>query len=96
MGDLLDSKQRWLKEGQQPPASRVPPASLSFEHHYTVGEVAAMWGLSPDVIRELFMNEAGVLVIGDKARRTKRRRYVTLRIPESVVERVHRRQSNAA
>jgi hypothetical protein len=54
-------------------------------------EVAAMWNLSTDKVRDIFEHEPGVLVIG---RRTPRkRRYVTLRIPEYVVERVHSRLS---
>ena len=49
-----------------------------------------MWGLSADSIRRLFDDEPGVLVIGDTNHQHKRR-YRTLRIPQSVIERVHRR-----
>ena len=63
------------------------------ERHYSVAEVCEMWSLSPQVIRELFEHEPGVLVVGSEATRTKRR-YRTLRIPETVLERVHRRLSN--
>lgn len=62
------------------------------ERHYTVAEIAANWSLSTDTVTRLFEHEPGVLVIGDPAPRHKRR-YLTLRIPESVVERVHRRRS---
>ena len=57
------------------------------ERHYSVTEVASLWALSRDSVRRLFRREPGVLAMGDK--------YVTLRIPESVLERVHRRLSNA-
>jgi len=68
--------------------------STSFaERHYTVAEVAAMWNLSPDKVRRLFENEPGVVVLGDEAPHRGKRRYRTLLIPESVVERVHRRLS---
>jgi hypothetical protein len=63
------------------------------ERHYAVAEISDIWGLSPQVVRELFEREPGVLVIGDKPTFGKRR-YRTLRIPATVMERVHRRLSN--
>ena len=63
------------------------------ERHYAVAEIAELWNLSADKVRELFENEAGVLVIGDRSPRHKRR-YITLRIPRSVLERVHSRLSS--
>ena len=60
------------------------------ERHYAVDEVAEMWHLSPDKVRSLFEHEPGVLVIGDPFRRHKRR-YRTLRIPQTVLNRVHSR-----
>jgi len=60
--------------------------------HYTPAEVGKLWGLSADTVRRLFEKEPGVLLIGDPSRRGKRR-YLTLRIPESVVSRVHRKMS---
>jgi len=66
--------------------------SVHIERHYAVTEIAEMWNLSPDKVREIFEDEPGVLVIGDRSPRHKRR-YVTLRIPHSVLQRVHRRLS---
>lgn len=60
------------------------------EQHYTPAELAARWGFSDDFVRDLFRNEEGVIVIERPARMHKRG-YVTLRIPESVAERVHAR-----
>jgi len=60
------------------------------ERHYAVIEVAEMWNLSPDKVRELFAHEPGVLVIGERNPRHKRR-YLTLRIPQTVLQRVHNR-----
>ena len=60
------------------------------ERHYAVIEVAEMWHLSPDKVREIFQYEPGVLVIGDRSPRHKRR-YRTLRIPHTVLLRVHSR-----
>jgi hypothetical protein len=67
--------------------------SVPIERHYAVTEIAEMWNLSPDKVRELFEREAGVLVIGESNPRRKRR-YLTLRIPQSVLERVHARLSS--
>ena len=39
--------------------------SVHIERHYAVTEIAEMWNLSPDKVRELFEREAGVLVIGE-------------------------------
>jgi hypothetical protein len=69
--------------------------SVHIERHYAVTEIAEMWNLSADKVRELFEDEPGVLVIGTRNPRHKRR-YVTLRIPQSVLERVHRRLSSNA
>ena len=61
------------------------------EQHFTPAELADRWNLSADVIRALFEREPGVLVIGDQVSSRSKRRYRTMRIPESVVDRVHRR-----
>jgi AraC-like DNA-binding protein len=60
------------------------------ERHYTVKELAQMWGLSPTAIRRLFRDEPGVLRFG-REKRGHQRDYMTLRIPASVLERVYRR-----
>ena len=68
-------------------------SSAHSERHYAVVEIAQLWNLSTDKVRELFENEPGVLVIGERSPRHKRR-YVTLRIPQTVLERVHSRLSS--
>ncbi len=70
-------------------ASHLPAS----ERHYTVAEIAAMWSLSKDAVRRMFQNEPGVLVLGDTSSRRRKRPYKTLRIPESVAQRVHERYS---
>jgi hypothetical protein len=67
--------------------------SRATERHYSVAEVAELWNLSRDAVRRLFQKEPGVLVIGDARPKYGRRSYTTLRIPESVLQRVHRRLS---
>ena len=69
-------------------------ASTLTEQHYQPGDLAKMWGLSPSKVRRLFENEPGVLRIGEPSRRVGRalkRSYFTMRIPESVAQRVHDR-----
>jgi excisionase family DNA binding protein len=66
------------------------PDSAFGQHHYTVDQVAEMWNISRDTIRRMFLREEGVLKIVRPGNRYKRT-YVTLRIPESVVNRVYRR-----
>jgi transcriptional regulator GlxA family with amidase domain len=68
----------------------MPPQTASAEQHFSVAQVADRWGLSEDTVRRLFENEPGVLVIEMPRSRLSRRRYRTLRIPESVMEQVHR------
>ncbi len=70
--------------------SNHAPAGPAFERHYSVQEVASMWSLGVDAIRKIFENESDVVRIGHEEFLHKRK-YVTLRIPESVLRRVHRR-----
>lgn len=63
--------------------------SRPLERHYTPAEVAKLWGISVDLARDLFRNEADVLAL----EHTGSRKYTTLRIPESVLSRVHTRMS---
>lgn len=60
--------------------------------HYSPAELAERWNLSVDKIRRLFEREPGVLVLAAPEKRN-RRRYRTMRIPQSVAERVHRKHS---
>jgi hypothetical protein len=70
------------------------PAAALLEPHYTPAQVAEAWGVSTDTVRRMFEGEAGVLVIEPApGRYSRRRRYRTLRIPASAVERVRRRMS---
>lgn len=62
---------------------------LASEKHYSVSELAKLWGLSERTIRRMFENEAGVLCWGSSESRYKRG-YKTLRVPETVMLRVHR------
>jgi hypothetical protein len=66
---------------------------MMLEKHYAPDELAELWGLSMETVRAIFRDEPGVLKIG-KTGSKYRRGYVTLRIPEEVAERVHRKLSS--
>jgi len=59
---------------------------------YTVGEVAEFTGFSRQTITRLFEREAGVIVVEHPSKNQKRR-YRSIRIPRSILERVVRRLS---
>ena len=65
------------------------------EQHFQIPAIARMWGLSEDSIRSIFSGEPGVLVIA-RPGTSKKRKYVSMRVPESVLHRVHRRLSARA
>lgn len=73
---------------------RTPPGALgrtkATERHYTAAEVAELWQLSINTIRRIFYEEPDVIVVRRPMGKSKQR-YRTLRIPASVLERVHRR-----
>ncbi len=58
-------------------------------YHYTVAELAESWNVSTDFIRDLFRDEGDVLRWFRS--RPGKRRYVVIRIPGTVAERVYRR-----
>ncbi len=62
------------------------------QKHFSPTELAKIWGVSTETVRTIFRTEPGVLKLG-KTGTNYRRGYVTLRIPEEVAERVHRRLS---
>jgi hypothetical protein len=61
--------------------------------HYTAKQLAVEWGMSPDTIRKLFEDEPGVLRHGKNTSRRGKRRYLSIRIPEEVAQRIHNRRS---
>ena len=73
--------------------AELNPITAVEEKHFTPEALGTSWGLSADTVRRLFEKEPGVLVI-ERQRNRAARRYRTLRIPESVAARVHRRLSN--
>lgn len=67
--------------------SRTEP-EISLQRHYSIREVAKLWGLNEKTVRRIFAAEPGVIELANEEARFKRS-YVTRRIPESVLQRVH-------
>jgi hypothetical protein len=67
------------------------PTGTSVERHFSPAEISDLWNLSADCVRNIFENEPGVLVIGNSIPRRGKRSYTTIRIPQSVLDRVHKR-----
>ena len=74
-----EAKEQFVDDGEQ--------------ENFTVAEIASLWRLSTDTIQRMFQDEPGVLPLGDRNPRGKRKR-ITLRISRAVMERVKRRRSN--
>ena len=60
------------------------------EKHYKVSELSRLWFFSENTIRRLFAKEPGVVKIVHSQTRLKRS-YTSMRIPERIAQRVHRR-----
>ena len=64
------------------------------ERHFSPKEIAAIWRVSVSSVIRLFEREPGVIDVNSGlGKHAKRHR--TLRIPKSVMERVHRRREVA-
>ena len=64
------------------------------ERHYTLGELARAWHMSRSTLEAWFAAEPGVIRFGvGKLTKSRKRTYVSLRIPESVARRVYRRRT---
>ena len=71
----------------------ITSRTISLERHFKPRELAQIWAFDESTIRRWFEDEPGVLKIGREVSRNGKRRKVSLRIPESVAERVHRMKS---
>lgn len=68
----------------------LPVIPEPLERHYSPKEIAQAWLLDQSTVRRIFQDEPGVMRIGKSRRRDGKRDYVTIRIPHSVMCRVHR------
>ena len=76
------------------PSENIAAVDEYLEKHYSPEDVSMMWNLSSKTVRRLFANEPGIIELGQPDT-MKKRRYLTIRIPESVLMRVHRRLKKA-
>jgi hypothetical protein len=93
-GAAMPWKNESVNLSEKKPVQSVGLHSIALERHYSVPELAAMWHITEKTVRRLFEGEPGVLCWGAQET-TRKRRYQSLRIPESVVIRVHHRRQTA-
>ena len=72
-----------------------PSIDLASEKHYSVIEIAKLWALSEKTVRKIFEREPGVIHWSTEEKLHKRG-YRTLRVPETVLHRVHRKLRRAS
>lgn len=75
--------------------SLAEPTVAAAERHYSVQEVAELWGVAQATIRRIFDDQPGVLRISMPRlqKNRKHKPHVLLRIPESVLARLHQQWS---
>jgi hypothetical protein len=81
-------KLQFISTGPEAQAKSV--GLQAFERHYTVAQLSKLWFFSENTIRRLFIREPGVIKITHQPTKV-RRGYTSLRIPEQIAQRVHRR-----
>ena len=96
---MSDSARRPIEPSDRfrPLSVRSPlgPVDLANEKHYSVIEIAKLWALSEKTVRRIFEREPGVIHWSTEERLHKRG-YRTLRVPETVLHRVHRKLRRAS
>ena len=75
--------------------SPVASIDLASEKHYSVIEIAKLWVLSEKTVRKIFEREPGVIHWCTEEKLHKRG-YRTLRVPETILYRVHRKLRRAS
>jgi hypothetical protein len=70
----------------------TPENVVNSEPYYTPAEIAERLQLSVDTVIRLFEHEPGIFIY-EKPRSKQKRRYRTLRIPNSVLVRLLKRRS---
>jgi hypothetical protein len=75
--------------------SPLGPVDLANEKHYSVIEIAKLWALSEKTVRRIFEREPGV-IRWSREEMLHKRGYCTLRVPQTVLHRVHRKLRKAS
>jgi hypothetical protein len=66
--------------------------ATAFEKHYRISELACLWGLGRETVRQLVKDDPGVI----KIRMGRNKRHTTYSVPESAAQRIHTRLLNGA
>ena len=77
-----------ITSGTSSTSNQAGAVRPSEEQHDTPAQLAERWALSADLIRDLFKDEDGILLIVRKET-IRKRAYTSMRIPRSVSHRVH-------
>lgn len=69
--------------------------AIAKEQHFSVQQVSQMWGISAASVRRIFEGQPGVLAFSMPRlqKNRKHKPHVLLRIPASVMERLHKQWS---
>ena len=69
--------------------------AIAKEQHFSVQQVSEMWGISAASVRRIFEGQPGVLALSMPRlqKNRKHKPHVLLRIPASVMERLHKQWS---
>jgi hypothetical protein len=96
LGSHIPAVLGWMKRHNavsELPKSYNQSTNISAELHYTPDEVAELWGTCANTIRAIFLHEPEVFIKGTEESLHKRGRKI-MRIPQSVMERVHLKYRN--
>jgi hypothetical protein len=90
----------WNKATQSGATEQTPPSpertkGVFNEYHYRVQEIAELWQLSTDSVQRFFRDEPDLFLLPRSSRHVRKRRYETIRIPESVLVRVHKKRPSS-
>lgn len=63
------------------------------EAHYSLKQIAEKWGCDAETVRQAFIDEDGVLILGEETRNDGKRAYLTIRVPESILNQVYAKRT---
>jgi hypothetical protein len=81
----MNSRENHFRALKDSPSRELGQNDSTFERHFSIHDLSALWNLSRETIRQLIKNEPGILRV-QLGRRKTMTRYS---IPESVARRVH-------
>lgn len=74
-------------------ANLTAPRGVALERHYSVHEIAQLWAVAPTTVSRIFRDLDDVLKIDMPTVAKRKKPRQTLRIPASVLMRVHEERS---